>query len=81
MKQTETYFHHRIPGLNFSLLKVVEIVWGWDDILGKAIMFTTAYDSKPQSHTCGLARKDKLKGKFCVFDPYNKQCITLDFKR
>ena len=24
----ETYFHHRIPGLNFSLLKVVKIVWG-----------------------------------------------------
>ena len=54
---------------------------GWDDILGKAIMFTTTYGSRPQWHTCGLARKDKLKGKFCVFDPYNKQCITLDFKR
>ena len=36
---------------------------GWDDILGKAITFTTTYDSKPQWHTCGLARKDKLKGK------------------
>ena len=54
---------------------------GWDDILEKAITFTTSYDSKPQWHTYGLARKDKLIEKFCVFDPYSKRCIILDFKR
>lgn len=53
----------------------------WDDILGKTITFTITYGSKPQWHSRGLARKDKLKGKFCVFDPYNKWCIKLDFKR